>query len=66
MNTYKCKFFGKERNALGINSYWEKNVEADTVDQAHFRLYNTHENIMKFVIINLQDSNDFKSSKHIH
>lgn len=66
MNTYNCKFLGKERNALGINSYWEKIVEADTADQAHLKLYNTHENIMKYTIMNTQDTNDFKSSKYIH
>lgn len=66
MNTYKCKFTGKERNAIGIDSYWEKDIEADTADQAHIKLYNTHENIMKFIITNTQDSRDFKTYKHIH
>ena len=66
MNTYSCRFIGRERSALGINSHWEKIVEADTVDQAHFKLYNTHENIMKYIIINTQDPKDFKSSKYIH
>lgn len=66
MNTYKCKFLGRESGALGVSSYSEKTVEANTADQAHLKLYDTHENIAKFQIVNLSDPTDFKSSKHIH
>lgn len=66
MNTYKCQFLGRESGALGINSYCEKAVEADTADQAHLKLYDTHENILKFLIVNSSNPKDFKSSKHIH
>lgn len=66
MNTYKCRFVGRESGALGISSFFEKNIQADTADQAHLKLYDTHENILKFLIVNSSNPKDFKSSKHIH
>lgn len=62
MNKYKCKFLGRESGALGINSYWEKIVEAETADQTLLKLYDTHENIMKYLIVNTADAKDFKTT----
>lgn len=66
MNTYKCQFLGRESGALGNNSYCEKIVEAETADKAFQKLYDTHENIMKYLIVSSSNPKDFKSSKHIH
>lgn len=66
MNTYKCKFLGRESGAIGINSYWEKIVEAETANKALLKLYDTHENIMKYLIVNSNNPKEFKSSKFIH
>ena len=66
MNKYKCQFLGRESGAIGITTYCEKLIEAETADKAHFKLYDTHENIMKFNIVNLKDEKDYKSSKMIH
>ena len=66
MNTYKCQFLGRESRAIGINSYCEKIIEAETADKAHLKLYDTHENIMKYLIVNSNNPKDFKSSKYIH
>lgn len=62
MNNYKCKFLGRESGALGINSYFELQVEADTVDQALLKLYDTHENIMKYQIVNTSNPKDYKTT----
>ena len=62
MNKYKCKFLGRESGALGINSYFELQVEAETADQAHLKLYDTHKNIMKYQIVNLANPKDFKTT----
>lgn len=66
MNRYNCKFIGRLKNALGITYFHEVEVEAETVDKAHMKLYDTHESIFKFLIVNTSDNNDFKSSKMIH
>jgi hypothetical protein len=63
MNTYNCKFIGRENGAIGISSYCEKTLQADSADQAHLKLYDTHEDIMKFQITNTSNPIDFKSSK---
>lgn len=66
MNTYDCKFLGRMKNAIGITHFNQLEVEADTADQAHLKLYDTHEDIMKFQITNISDPKDYKSSKMIH
>ena len=66
MNTYDCKFLGRLKNAIGITHFQQFEVEADTADQAHLKLYDTHEAIMKFQITNISDPKDYKSSKMIH
>jgi hypothetical protein len=66
MNTYDCKFLGRLKNAIGITHFQQIEVEADTADQAHLKLYDTHEDIMKFQITNISDPKDYKSSKMIH
>lgn len=65
MSTYECKFIGRESGAIGISSYCKMTIEAETADQAHLKLYDTHEDIMTFMIVNLSNSKDFKSSKQI-
>jgi hypothetical protein len=66
VNKYDCKFSGRLRNAIGISYLHELQVEAETADRAHIKLYNTHENIMNFLIVNAADPKDYKSSKMIH
>ena len=66
MNTYNCKFLGRLKNAIGITHFNQLQVEADTADQAHLKLYDTHEAIMKFEIVNVSDKKDYKSSRMIH
>jgi len=66
MNRYNCKFIGRQKNALGITHFNEVEVEAETVDKAHFKLYETHESIFQFLIVNTLNNADFKNSKMIH
>jgi hypothetical protein len=66
VNKYNCKFIGRLRNAQGISYLHELQVEAETADGAHFKLYDTHENIMRFQITNVSDPKDYKSNKMIH
>lgn len=66
MNKYNCKFIGRLKNAIGITYYHEVEVEAETADKAQIKLYDTHEAITKFLIVNTSNINDVKSSKMIH
>jgi hypothetical protein len=42
---WQLRFFGRQKGAIGICTMHVVNVEAETVEQARWRAYETHEHI---------------------
>jgi len=62
VNTYICKFKGRERNAFGVQSIFQLEVEASSLEEVYQKLYETHEHIDQYVFMNKDNPNDYKSS----
>lgn len=45
MYTFYFEFLGREKHAIGINSNFNKSVQANSYDEAVIKLYETHEHI---------------------
>ena len=65
-NTYNCKLTGYLKNEPDVIHKNEMLISAESVDQAHVKLFNTYCHIESYSIKNIGNENDFKDSRYIH
>jgi hypothetical protein len=52
--TYTFRFYGREKNSLGIGSEHTVTVCGMSQDEAYVRLYETHEHITHCVLVRIE------------
>lgn len=65
-NTYNCKLTGYLKSDPNVIHKNEMLILAESVDSAHFKLFDMYCHIENYCIKNIGNENDFKDSRHIH
>lgn len=60
MKRYRCIFYGRKVNALGISSFHCLDLEAPDPDAARLKIYDTHEHLSQVTVIDQTTKEVFK------
>lgn len=57
MKKYRCRFNGRTKNAIGVFYPIEVMIEAESFQEAHYKLYDDYEHLHGLVIFEVLNDN---------